>query len=733
MPWTKAELAGITGGTWEGDLPDDWTTDCIAFRPGLVRPGALVIPRVGSYLYGTYGVDTAKITRFRQKGIALLADAKYLDIEDLPLLRVPLIRVALEALAESARAAYRGSLIAVSGSVGKTTTTVMVNTLLTAAGYSPRRGVHFNTVSGVFGQIANLPPVGIQAIEVAMSTLTKRNAQVLKPDVALITTIGESHLQQFRTRKAIAKVKSRLYHVADGGTAIVPRDSEYFEYLRARAFSFGAKVVSFGEHGEADFRLVDYAPGERVVRAVLKGRDVSYTTGIPGRHMAVNSLGALAAVDSLGLELSVATDALRMVQAVQGRGKVMRIALATGEAQIVDEAYNASPTSMAAVLATFAQEHRESGGRKLALLGDMRELGPRSAELHAALAEPVLAANLDMVMTVGEEMKHLRHALPVYLLGPHYATADDVPNLVSILCAGDRLLVKASNGMGLQGVLTRVRRQLGNVSSATCLPASIGLAAQAAMVLKIPSAGAPQVVYAKNPRGVFSPASLTMLLTTITALNLASRFDRSLNTMLEMIPGDKTGGSEKNITVFDRFSFQDAIANMMLSSSNVTATVVARTFGQLLVREKRGASPVGRFVEEMNATAARLRMVNSTFVHPHGLHASAQVTTSADMAKLLVEATKRPAITSVWGRATYNMTITGPNARTQQIHSSVKMIEDDDIRGGKTGTVRARTYNLAIYSQTITGAKLALLILGSPSDNARYADMRLLLSALNKV
>jgi UDP-N-acetylmuramoyl-tripeptide--D-alanyl-D-alanine ligase len=601
----------------------------------------------------------------------------------------------------------------------------MINAILSAAGYSPLPGTHFNTQSGVPGQIVNLPPEGIQAIEVAISFLkVQRRARMLKPDVALITTIGDTHLESYGSREVIAEMKSRLYDVADGGTAIVPRDSEYFEYLRARASSFGATVVSFGEHAEADFRLVDYAPGDQVVRAVLKGRDFAYKLGIPGRHMAVNSLGALAAVDALGLDLGAATAALGMAEAAQGRGKVIRITLLSGEADIVDEAYNASPTSIAAVLAAFAQGPREHGGRKLALLGDMRELGPRSAELHAGLAESVLAADLDMVMTVGEQMEHLRRALPGHLLGPHYATADDVlPDLVGILRAGDQLLVKASNGTRLHEVVTRVHRQLG----------SIALSARAATVLKIPSAGAPHGVYAKNPQGLFPPASLTKLLTAITALDVASRFERSLNTMLEMIAGDDARGSGKNISVDDRFSFQDAIAAMMLPSSNVTANVVARTFGQFLVNsEGSGASPVPRFVQEMNATAAQLGMAASAFVNPHGLNASAQVTTSADMAKLLLEATERPAITSVWGRAIYNMTITGPNARTQRITSSVKMIEDDDVRGGKTGTIRSKTYNLAIYSQTSSGAKLALVILGSRSDKARYADMRLLLRALDE-
>lgn len=465
--WTKAELAEITGGIWEGDLPDDWTTDRIAFWNAMVRPGALVIPSVRTY---RYGVDTTKIASLGCQGLALLVDAEYRrEVEDLPLLRVPSVRVAVRYLAEQARASYSGRLIAVSGSVGKTSTTAMINAVLTAADYPPLPGGNFNTVSGVLGLIANLPLDGIHAIEVSIGFFRRLLDEfTLKSHVALITAIGDAHLEEYGSREAIAELKSHLYDIAEGGIAIVPRDSEHFEYLRIRALSFGAKVVSFGEHADADYRLADYTPGDQTVRAVLKGREFSYRLGNPGRHMATNSLCALAAVDSLGLDLGAATDALGVAEAVHGRGEVIRIALASGEAQIVDEAYNASPTSVAAVLAAFAQGQRESRGRKLALLGDMRELGPRSAELHAGLADSVLAADLDMVMTVGEQMTHLRRALPGHLLGPHYPTADDVlPDLVSILRAGDRLLVKASHATGLHEVVTRVRRQLGDVRRAT--------------------------------------------------------------------------------------------------------------------------------------------------------------------------------------------------------------------------------------------------------------------------
>jgi D-alanyl-D-alanine carboxypeptidase (penicillin-binding protein 5/6) len=263
---------------------------------------------------------------------------------------------------------------------------------------------------------------------------------------------------------------------------------------------------------------------------------------------------------------------------------------------------------------------------------------------------------------------------------------------------------------------------------------SIALSAQAAMVLRISSDGGPQEVYAKNPYGAFHPASLTKLLSVITALDVASRFGQSLDTKLKMRGGDEAKGTGSNIGAGDRLSFQDAIANMLLPSSNVTANVVARTFGRALIDpEDSKANPVARFVQEMNAAAARLGMKHSVFVNPHGLKAAAQVTTAADMAKLLVAASMCPAITNVWGRSTYDMTINGPNARTERITSSVKMIDDAAVLGGKTGTLRAVTYNLAICSQTATGATLASVILCSASDNDRYMDMRLLLSALKQL
>src|SRR5690606_9883599 len=165
--------------------------------------------------------------------------------------------------------------------------------------------------------------------------------------------------------------------------------------------------------------------------------------------------------------------------------------------------------------------------------------------------------------------------------------------------------------------------------------------------------------------------------------------EHDLSYELQMQAGDETIGSGNNISIGDTFSLHDAIANMLLPSSNVTATVVARTFGQLLLNDE--GSPEGnavtRFISEINAKAAAIGMVSSHFNNPHGLPVGGQTTTSRDMSLLLFEAMNYPAILSVWGQTEYEMQITGANARTQQIASSVSMISDSDILGGKTGTI----------------------------------------------
>jgi UDP-N-acetylmuramoyl-tripeptide--D-alanyl-D-alanine ligase len=736
LGWTPQELAEITGGSWEIMPPAGWTMKSLAFAERRLKPQALVIPKSRTY---RHWVGLEAIRDPRASGYALLIDDSAQNLPaDMPRLKVASVREAVSNLAVANRPTFPGRIVAITGSAGKTTTCNMIEDLLQVFGVPKRPTRNFNTFNGLNGELANLGNEAVAVLEVAVSYLSKTRPDALRPDVALITNIGEAHLETYGSPQGIAETKSNLFDLMPRGTAVIPRDSSLYDYLVQRAQRARAVIVSFGTSPEADARLLSYSLTDGLVEAEIFGKRLTYQLGALGRHFALDSVAALAVVGALGLDWRRAAGALATSTELTGRGEVVVRKIGGHNVTVIDDAYNANPKSMRAALELLSLRPVAHAGRRIAVLADMLELGPDSLDFHTALVDPILQSGADSVYLMGQYMQALWDVLPARIRGGYARNTAELQTLLeSAIAEGDVILFKGSRGSDLHKVvksLGQKKKRVAPASVAGDTQRSIALSAQAAIVLKIPSTGVPQPVYEKNPQGTFPPASLTKLLTVITALDIASRFGRSVITTIEMSAADSARGSGSNISVGDRFSLQDAIANMMLASSNTTANVVARTFGQLLVdREESGADPVRRFVQEMNATAASLGMSNSTFVHPSGLNASKQVTSAADMAKLLLHAAERPAISRVWGRATYNMAITGPNARTQEITSSIKMIGDDNVRGGKTGTHGSKTVNLAIYSQTAAGTKLASVILHSASDDARYADMRILLSALGEV
>jgi UDP-N-acetylmuramoyl-tripeptide--D-alanyl-D-alanine ligase len=780
--WTADDLAEITGGVWEVTPPEEWTMMALAFAGKRPKPRqTLVICRCRTSRHGIGLKRLMKVRNLGGNGDALLTDDTPFGFPaDIPRLKVASVHNALASLAAASRANFPGRIVAVTGSSGKSTTCTMIKDLLQAIGSPARsRFGSYNTFDGVNVVVANLANEATAVIEVSHVFLSQPPCGNLRPHVALITNIGEAHLEELVSPQGVAERKSNIFDHMPGGTAVIPRDADNYDYMLERARQAGVVTVSFGTSPEADARLLSYSSTDRLVEAEIFGEKITYQLGTLGRHFAHNSVGALAVVAVLGLDWRRSATVLAASKEIAGRGVALTVEIGNRSFTVIDDAYNANPSSMRAALQMLSERPLGPRGRRIAVLADMLELGPNSEDLHMALADPILQSGIDNMYLVGQHMHALWNILPPRVRGRHFLDAADLWTVLeSEISEGDVVLFKGSHGTDLHKVVAALRTSGKRISAdpvvegapveavppaAACgaapvrkphhidldsvertdLMGSIALSAQAAMVLKIQSAGTPQTVFAKNPHASFPPYSLTKLLTTITALNVASQFGCSLNTMLEMVTGDETNGSGRNIRVGDRFSLQDAIANMLLPSSNVTAQVVARTFGQLLLdRAESDASPVPRFLQEMNATAASLGLTDSTFANPHGLYASTQVTTAADMAKLLMDAIGRPAITKVWGRAAYNMTITGPNARTEQIMSSVKMIKDDNVRGGKTGTLpraaaarirRSTTYNLVIYSQTTSGTQLASVILDSSSHKSRYADMRHLLSALDAV
>jgi UDP-N-acetylmuramoyl-tripeptide--D-alanyl-D-alanine ligase len=370
---------------------------------------------------------------------------------------------ALEALARAARARMTGLVLGVTGSVGKTGT----KEALAAALERRHRGkVHrslksYNNHTGVPLSLARMPRDSAYGVfEMGMNHAGEIRAltALVRPQVALVTAIAPAHIENLGSMEAIADAKAEIFEgLEPGGTAIIPNDSPHRDRLLKAAWRHAETIVSFGS-GDADvsaLHAVRSGDGGSLVTARLRGAELTYNIAQPGEHWVSNSLAVLAAVEAAGADLAAAGLALGDMGGLKGRGERLRVPAGGGTALLIDESYNANPASMAATLANLAAEPVK--GRRLAVLGTMRELGDHSDEAHAGLAEPVLAAGVEELILVGEEMAALERALGNRL--PLTRVADAAAATAALrarLGAGDAVLVKASNGVGLASLVEQM-------------------------------------------------------------------------------------------------------------------------------------------------------------------------------------------------------------------------------------------------------------------------------------
>ncbi len=283
----------------------------------------------------------------------------------------------------------------------------------------------------------------------------------VRPEVAVITTVEPTHLGFFPSVAAIADAKAEIFLGMDpAGAAVLNRDNEWFDRLAAAAKAAGlTRVYSFGAHAEATIRLIDchlHATASAVTASV-GGEIVDYCIASPGRHWVMNSLAVLGAVHALGGDVGAAASAFPEMKPLSGRGARHRIAVAKGDADMIDESYNASPASMRAAIAVLAASRTGPGGRRIAILGDMLEMGDQAAALHAALAESLTAAKIDLVFTVGKDMAALDRALPKAMRGGHEKTAAAMADRVTpLLRAGDVVSIKGSRGIRMDRIVIRL-------------------------------------------------------------------------------------------------------------------------------------------------------------------------------------------------------------------------------------------------------------------------------------
>ena len=372
---------------------------------------------------------------------------------------------AMERLGRASRARMAGQAVAVTGSVGKTSTKEALRHVLARQGATHASVASYNNHWGVPLTLARMPrgtEFGVFEIGMNHPFEILPLTGMVKPHVAIITTVEPVHLEHFRAVTGIADAKGEIFSgLLPGGTAIINRDNPHYERMKAHAAASQAgRIISFGEHEAADVRMLKVAltPDRSAVDARIHGQPVSFLVGAPGKHMAVNSLAVLAAAQVLGADLAIAALSLADLSAGSGRGQRTELQAPGGAFTLLDESYNANPASMRASMALLAQLDVGLRGRRIAILGDMLELGPTGPELHRALAETVLEHNLDLVFCAGPLMKNLWQALPAEKRGGYAPSAIELqPAVLDLIQSGDAVMIKGSLGSRMGPIVSAIK------------------------------------------------------------------------------------------------------------------------------------------------------------------------------------------------------------------------------------------------------------------------------------
>ncbi len=461
--WTTSDMAAAMRADTAGPLPAGITGIAIDSR-GLSKGEAFFAIQGDS----RDGHEFVAAALAAGAGLAVVArDKRGLFSADAPLLLVDDVLEALRDLARAARARFDGKVIAVTGSVGKTGTKEALRLALSADGETHASAASYNNHWGVPLSLARCPATAKYAVfEIGMNhagEITPLVAMV-RPHVAIVTTVEPVHLEYFGSVEKIADAKAEIFTgVEPGGAAIINRDNNQYERLAAAAKAAGVgRIVSFGENASADARLIRHAlkPDSSCVHADIIGHEVTYKLGAPGRHIVMNSLAVLTAVCLAGADLALGALALGQLRAPVGRGARMMLQVQGGTALLIDESYNANPASMAAAIALLGQADVGPKGRRIAVLGDMLELGTEGEALHRGLADALANAKVDSVYCSGPLMHSLWQALPSSRRGGYAETAAALgQSVLDAIRAGDAIMIKGSFGSKMTPIVTALERR----------------------------------------------------------------------------------------------------------------------------------------------------------------------------------------------------------------------------------------------------------------------------------
>ncbi len=449
--WTAAAAANACGGIAHGD----WTAAGISIDSRSLGSGELFVAISGPNFDGHDYVAQA----LEAGAAAVVVSRLPEDLAEAPLLVVENTEAALVALARAGRARGTARLVGITGSVGKTGTKDLAARALNALGATHASRGNLNNQIGLPLSLANLPPEArFCVLEMGMNHAGEiaQLSQIARPDVALVTTVEAVHLAYFGDVGEIAAAKAEIFcGVTPGGAAVLNRDNPHFSYLvQAAGAARIGRIVDFGSSEACTARLRDYRPAaaNNRVSVEIDGRRFDYVLGIDGRHWALNSLAALAAVHALGEDVGRAATAFAEATAPAGRGATRSLDLACGRVLVIDDSYNASPAAMRAAIAVLAET--KTRGRRIAILGDMLELGADAESLHAALALDLERAEIDVVHSAGPLSAATHEALARHRRGLHAGDAAELAaRIEATLRGGDVVLVKGSRGSAMEQVV----------------------------------------------------------------------------------------------------------------------------------------------------------------------------------------------------------------------------------------------------------------------------------------
>jgi UDP-N-acetylmuramoyl-tripeptide--D-alanyl-D-alanine ligase len=456
--WTLDAMTAAMGAQQRGALPQQISGISIDSRT--VRPGEAYFAIKGDVHDGH---DFVQAALNNGAALAVAGDdhaAKF--ARDARLLIVPDVLASLVRLGVAARDRFAGKVLAVTGSVGKTSTKEMLRCVLSAQASTHASVASFNNHWGVPLTLARTSRGNAFAVyEIGMNHAGEIEplVKMVRPHVAIITTVEPVHLEFFASVQAIADAKAEIFAgVERGGAAVLNIDNAQYARLKSKAQAARIdRIVPFGAHADAEARLLDLSlhPDCSAIHAKILGHDITYKLGMPGRHMAMNSLAVLAASVLAGADLAQSALALSQMQPPSGRGARLSLGFPHGKATLIDESYNANPASMRAALNVLGQATVGRQGRRIAVLGDMLELGPTGPSLHAALADAIETNKVDMTFCCGPLMRNLWEALPSGRRGGYADTSAQLESQVTgAIRAGDAVMVKGSLGSKMKLIVT---------------------------------------------------------------------------------------------------------------------------------------------------------------------------------------------------------------------------------------------------------------------------------------